>query len=79
MLARVLAIGTAFIVIAAATPAAVSAQSDTGGIKGKTAVKSAPSHPLQTHWKPRVKNLRGKRNPNDQGPRELIPSRMPHM
>jgi hypothetical protein len=53
MLARVLAIGTAFIVIAAATPAAVSAQSDTGGIKGKTAVKSAPSHPLQTHWKPR--------------------------
>jgi hypothetical protein len=40
MLARMLAIGTALIFVAAAAPAAYSG--DTGGIKGKTAVKSAP-------------------------------------
>ena len=40
MLARMLATGIAFIFIAAATPAAWSAQGDTGGIKGKTTSQS---------------------------------------
>ena len=65
MLARTLAIGIAFIFIGASDPAA-SAQSDTGGIKGK-GVKSMPSHGLQTHGSSKVKNVRGKRNPSDQG------------
>ena len=65
MLARTLAIGIAFIFIGASKPAA-SAQSDTGGIKGK-GVKSTPTHVLQTHGKSKIKNLRGKRNPSDQG------------
>ena len=43
MLARMLAAATAFIFIAAAAPAVYSAQSDTGGIKGKAMVKSAPA------------------------------------
>ena len=65
MLTRMLAVGIAFIFIAASEPAA-SAQSDTGGIKGK-GVTATLTHAPQTHGKPRVKNLRGKRNPSDQG------------
>jgi hypothetical protein len=65
MLARILAIVIAFIFIGASDPAAF-AQSDTGGIKGK-GVKSMPSHALQTHRNSKIKNLRGKRNPSDQG------------
>jgi hypothetical protein len=65
MLLRMLAVGIAFIFIGASQPAA-SAQGDTGGIKGK-GVKSTPTHALQTHGKSKVKNLRGKRNPSDQG------------
>jgi hypothetical protein len=65
MLARMLAVGIAFIFIGASEPA-VSAQSDTGGIKGR-GIKSTQSHALQTHGKSKVRNLRGKRNPSDQG------------
>ena len=64
MLARMLAVGVAFIFIGASEPAAF-ARSDTGGIKGKR-VTSTPTHALQTH-RSNVKNLRGKRNPSDQG------------
>jgi hypothetical protein len=64
MLARMLAIGIAFILIGGS--AAFAAQSDTGGIKGK-GIKSTQSHALQTHGATKVKNFRGKRNPSDQG------------
>lgn len=64
MLARMLAIGIALIFIGASAPATFAG--DTGGIKGR-GVKSAPSQTLQTHGKSKIKNLRGKRNPSDQG------------
>jgi hypothetical protein len=65
MLARMLAVVIAFIFICASEPAAF-AQSDTGGVKGR-GVRSTPSPALQTSGKSKVKNLRGKRNPSDQG------------
>jgi hypothetical protein len=41
------------------------------GVKGR-GVRSTPSPALQTSGKSKVKNLRGKRNPSDQGSRALI-------
>ena len=64
MLARMLAIGIALIFIGASAPATFAG--DTGGIKGR-GVRAAPSQTLQTHGKSKIKNLRGKRNPSDQG------------
>jgi hypothetical protein len=60
-----LAVIIAFIFIGGSEPAAF-AQSDTGGIKGR-GVRSTPSPAVQTSGKSKVKNVRGKRNPSDQG------------
>ena len=65
MLARILAVGIAVFFIGASEPA-LCAQSDTGGVKGRGA-RSTPSPAVQTSGKSKVKNLRGKRNPSDQG------------
>jgi hypothetical protein len=65
MLARILAGVIAVFFIGASEPA-VSAQSDTGGVKGR-GVRSTPSPAIQTPGKSKVKNVRGKRNPSDQG------------
>lgn len=65
MFTRMFTVGIAIVFMSASQPA-VSAQSDTGAIKGR-GIRSTPTQTLQTQGRSKVKNIRGKRNPSDQG------------